>query len=115
MEYEFYLDEEKGVVEPPLDKEVEVELRNPQTFEKFSAKVIISKDPLNLPDPDTLWLFSTSGRKNTPYYVKIIEVAEEELPEVKALPRRKLSLGERRGTMLVKMLKDREKTKQDKR
>ncbi len=111
MEYEFYLDEEKGIVEPPLDKETEVELRNPQTFEKFSAKVIISKSPSNLQDPDTLWLFSTSGRKSVPYYVKILDVEEEELPEVKTLPRRKLSLGERRGTMLVKMLKDREKKK----
>lgn len=111
MEYEFYLDEEKGVVEPPLGKETKVELRNPQTFEKFTAKVIISKDLSNLQAPDTLWIFSTSGRKSEPYYVKIINVEEEGFPEVKTLPRRKLSLGERKGTMLVKMLKEREKKK----
>ncbi|MDY6973820.1 MAG: hypothetical protein SV775_16085, partial [Thermodesulfobacteriota bacterium] len=65
-----------------------------------------------LEDPDTLWLFSTSGRKEEPYYVKILDTEDEEIPEVKALPRRKLSLGERRGTMLMKMLKDREEKKE---
>ncbi len=111
MEYEFYLDEEKGIHEPPLDQETTVELRNPQTLEKFTAKVIISKDPSKLDNPDTLWLFSTSGRKSDPYYVKILEREEEEIPDVKPLPKRKLSLGERRGKMLIEMLKEREAKK----
>lgn len=113
MEYEFYLDEEKGVIEPPLGEEAEVELRNPQTLEKFTAKVLISRDSSTLEDPDTLWLFSTSGRKEVPYYIKVLDRENEEIPEVKVLPRRKLSLGERKGTMLMKMLKDREKKKTD--
>jgi hypothetical protein len=114
MEYEFYLDEEKGINEPPLDQEVKVELRDPHTFEKFIAKVIISKDLTNLNNPDTLWLFSTFGRKPNPYYVKILEKEEEEFPEVKPLPARKLSLGERKGKMLIEMLKEREEKREKK-
>ena len=111
MEYELYLDEEKGIHEPPLDHEAKVELRNPHTFENFTAKVILSKDPAKLDNPDTLWLFSTHGRKPDPYYVKILEIEEENIREVKPLPEKKLSLGERKGKMLIEMLKEREEKK----
>lgn len=108
MEYEIYIDVEKGVHEPPMDQEFETELREPQTFQRFTAKVIIAKELGKLDNPDTLWLIATSGRRPSPYYVKILERKAEEIAEVKPLPRRKLSLGERKGRMLIEMLKEKE-------
>jgi hypothetical protein len=56
-----------------------------------------------------LWLIRTSGRFiEAPWAVKIIERLEEEEEEVKALPRRRLSLAERKGTILSDLLKQRE-------
>ena len=89
-------------------EEVLVELRDPATLESFRARVVVASKPEDLPGADTLWLIRTSGRFSEPWAVKIIERIEEEEPEVKALPRRRLSLAERKGSILSDLLKQRE-------
>lgn len=89
-------------------EEVLVELRDPATLESFRARVVIASKPEDLPRADTLWLIRTSGRFSEPWAVKIIKRIEEEEPEVKALPRRRLSLAERKGSILSELLKQRE-------
>ena len=89
-------------------EEVFVELRDPATLENFKARVIIATKPEDLPEADTLWLIRTSGRFSEPWAIKIIERVEEEEHEVKALPKRRLSLAERKGSILSELLKMRE-------
>ncbi len=89
-------------------EEVLVELRDPSTLETFKARVIIGVKPEDLPGADTLWVIRTSGRFSSPWAVKIVERVEEDEQEVRALPRRKLSLAERKGRILSDLLKERE-------
>ena len=89
-------------------EEVLVELRDPATIENFRARVVVASKPEDLPGADTLWLIRTSGRFSEPWAVKIIERIEEEEPEVVALPKRRLSLAERKGRILFDLLKERE-------
>jgi hypothetical protein len=85
------------------------ELRDPSTLETFKALVQLAADPDELPDSDELWLIQTMGRfTESAWGVKIIERIEDEEEEVVALPRRKLSLAERKGTILSDLLKQRE-------
>jgi hypothetical protein len=86
-----------------------IELRDPSTLETFKASVQIASDPDALPEGDDLWLIRTSGRfLEAPWAVKIIERIEDEEEEVQALPKRRLSLAERKGTILSDLLKQRE-------
>jgi hypothetical protein len=85
------------------------ELRDPSSLETFKARVQLASNPDALPGADELWLIRTSGRFiEAPWAVRIIERIEEEEEEVKALPRRRLSLAERKGTILSDLLKQRE-------
>jgi len=85
------------------------ELRDPSTLESFKARVRIASNPDALPGADELWLIRTSGRFiEAPWAVKIIEKVEDEEEDVVALPRRRLSLAERKGTILSDLLKQRE-------
>lgn len=89
-------------------EEAVIELRDPATLESFKARVVIASKLEDLPGADTLWLIRTSGRFSEPWAVKIIERIQEEEPEVTALPRRRLSLAERKGSILSELLKQRE-------
>lgn len=89
-------------------EEAQVELRDPATLETIRARVILAMSPEELPGGDTLWLVQTSGRFPKPWGIEIVERFEEEDDEVKALPRRKLSLAERKGKILSDLLKERE-------
>jgi len=85
------------------------ELRDPSTLETFKARVQMASNPDALPESDELWLIRTSGRfTETPWAVKIIARVEDEEEEVVALPKRRLSLAERKGTILSDLLKQRE-------
>ena len=85
------------------------ELRDPSTLESFKARVQIASNPDALPGADELWLIRTSGRFiEAAWAIKIIERVEDEEEEVVALPRRRLSLAERKGTILSDLLKQRE-------
>lgn len=89
-------------------EEAQVELRDPATLETIRARAILARSPEDLPGGDTLWLVQTSGRFSKPWGIQIIERFEEEDDDVKALPRRKLSLAERKGKILSDLLKERD-------
>ena len=94
---------------PPENKEIEVELRDTRRMESFKVRAIFSSKPEELPGADILWIIrQDTGRFKEPWAVKIIERFEDEAKEVEAIPRRKLSLGERKGHMLSDLLKERE-------
>jgi len=89
-------------------EEAQVELRDPATLETIRARAILAMTPEELPGGATLWLVQTSGRFPKPWGIEIVERFEEEDDEVKALPRRKLSLAERKGKILSDLLKERD-------
>jgi len=96
---------------PPENKEVVVELRDPETLTSFKARAMFSTKPEEHPDWDKVWFVRTpEGRLGDAWAVKVIEQLEleEEERDVTALPTRRLSLGERKGRMLIDMLKERE-------
>ena len=89
-------------------EEIRVELKDPAKMESFKAKAVISQQPEEMPGADVLWLVQTQGRLPQPWAIKIVERIEEEERDVIALPKRRLSIGERKGRMLIDMLKERE-------
>ena len=94
---------------PPENQEVVVELRDPESLASFRARALFASKPEEHPDWDKVWFVRTpEGRQPHPWAVKIIERFEEEEREVKSLPTRRLSIGERKGRMLIDMLKERE-------
>ena len=127
-EYELFVDTEFGggrgvragvrTVEPMRLEELEakaatheevlVELRDITTLENIKVRAILGLTPEAVPGGDTLWLIRTSGRFSNPWSIKIIERLEDEDDEVAALPRRKLSLAERKGRILSDLLKERD-------
>ncbi len=95
-------------LEKQANQEIELEIRDPATMETFKVRAVVSPKPEEMPGADTLWLTHTKGRIPQPWAIKIIERIEEEEREVKTLPTRRLSIGERKGRMLIDMLKERE-------
>jgi hypothetical protein len=98
-------------------REIEVGLQDPVTFEEFGARAIVSSDPEALPEADKVWLIDASGKGRlspTPWAIKIVERIAEREKEFRALPRRKPSLAERRGRILVDLLKEREEKERKK-
>ncbi len=94
---------------PPEGEEVEVELRDPRLMESFRVRAIFSSNPEELPGSDVVWLVrQDTGRFKEPWAVKILEKYEDEASEVKAISRRKPSLGQRKGHLLADLLKQRE-------
>ena len=89
-------------------EEFQVELKDPAKMESFKAKAVVSQKPEEMPGADTLWLVNTQGRLPQPWAIKIVERIEEEEREVIVLSKRHLSIGERKGRMLMDMLKERE-------
>jgi hypothetical protein len=88
------------------------ELRDPSTLEQFKARIQLAQSPDDFPESDELWLIRTSGRfTESAWGVKIVDRIEDEDDEVVALPRRKLTLAERKGTILSDLLKQREDKK----
>jgi hypothetical protein len=97
-----------GTPPPPLEEKVTVQLRNPETMELFYATVIIHSASEGPVEGDILYFTAaTTGRDSTPHSLEIFEIKKEEEEEVKALPRQKLSLGQRKGRMLMDMIKER--------
>lgn len=95
---------------PPFDEEIILQLRNPETMELFNARIIIYSSAEDHPDFDKLYFTAaTLGRDKHEHPIKILEIIEEEEEEVKALPRQKLTLGQRKGTMLADMIRDKKK------
>lgn len=103
-DYEIVLDYSRGETHHPLDQEIEVKLRDPNTFETTSARVIISEE--NLDSKDTIqYVSAIGGREPTVFSVQLLEMKPEETEEVNVLPKAKLTLGQRKGTMLADMIR----------
>jgi hypothetical protein len=55
-------------------EEIELPIRDCETYEAIVVKAIISKSPEKLPDGDTLWIrFSRGQLSPEPWSIKIIE------------------------------------------
>jgi len=104
-----HLELEELIEKAETHDEFLAELRDPSTLESFKARIQIASNPDDLDGSDELWPIRTSGRfTDAPWGLKIVERVEDEEEEVVALPRRKLSLAERKGTILSDLLKQRE-------
>jgi len=111
-DYECVLDYTRGEKKHPVDQEVTIRLRNPDTMETNRAKAIIRPSFEKYPDADRLYYVSaTGGREKGAVPIEILEVMPDEAEEVQALPKQKLTLGQRKGRMLADMIKEREEKK----
>jgi len=92
-------------------------LQDKETGEKIEGRVIVSPNKEDIPDGDIVWLhdkvaYGGKGEEK-PWYIKILEVFEEEEEVVVRKPT-KIALGKMRGSMIAYMLKQREeKEKQE--
>ncbi len=111
-EYECYLDAQHGGKKAPVNQETTLRLRDPMSMESFDARVIVRPSFEEYPQAEKMYYFAaTVGREKEPVPIEILERMEEKATEVKALPRQKLSLGERKGRMLSDMIKERSEKK----
>jgi hypothetical protein len=88
-----------------------MELRDPVRVGTIRVQAKVAKSPEEMPEGDTLWTISTGGRFGHPWGVKItadLEEEADEVGEVAAIKRGRPSLAERRGRILVDLLKERE-------
>ena len=102
---------------PEEGKELTVEMRDPSTMESFLARVIFFSDPARIPEGDRVLFVEQATRKRLTeqaWAVKVVEIFEDADEDVEALPTRKLSLGERKGTLLKDMLAIRDKKAKEK-
>lgn len=111
-DYECVIDYTRGQERYPVDQEVILRLRDPDTFEGLQVRAVVRPSFEGYPDlVRVYYVSSTKGREPDAAPVQILEVMEEEVEEVKVLPKQKLSLGERKGTMLADMIKERKDKK----
>jgi len=105
--------------ETPVEgKEIECSIQDAETYEFKQARVILSHSHNELPEGDELRIYNAGGAPGTllfnePWFVKIVEIEEEDVPEVKVVPQ-KLSLGRMRGSMLETLIKQREEGEKNK-
>jgi hypothetical protein len=106
-DYERVIVQTKGDQPYPVGELLEVSIRDPDTMESLRAKAIIRSSFEEYPEADRLsYVSPTAGRTEEPVPIEIIEFLTDETEEVEALPQQKLSLGQRRGTMLADMIRD---------
>ena len=99
----------------PVNQEIKIQLRNPDTFEMFNVRAIIRTSFEEYPNADKLFYSSaTAGRDKVPVPIEILEFLPEKEEEIKTLPKSKPPLGERKGKMLSEMIRERQEKKQDK-
>ncbi len=110
--YECVLDYTRGEKKHLVDQEVVIKLRNPDTMETIRARAIIRPSFEKYPEAEKLFYVSaTGGRDKDPVPIEVLETFSDEAEEVQALPRQKLTLGQRKGRMLADMIKEREEKK----
>ena len=113
-EYEYYFDSNDPTCVPlKSNEEIEIEIRNTQNLEAIKVKAIVASSPADLPDGDTLWMYSTKGREEKPWAIKILGKIEEEEEEVKRIPHAKVAAGKKKGKMLFDMIKEKEARKRE--
>lgn len=99
----------------PVNQEIKIQLRNPDTFEMFNARAIIRTSFEEYPNADKLYYSSaTVGRDKVPVPIEILEILPDQEEEVQALPKQKLPLGQRKGKMLAEMIRERQEKKEKK-
>ena len=96
--------------EHPRGVELQLIIRNPDTFQMHNVKAIIHQTLKDYPDADRLYYTSaTGGREKEPVPIQILEFVKAKTEDVHRLPTQKLTLGQRKGKMLMDMIKDRKK------
>lgn len=96
----------------PINKEITLIIRNPATFQMHNVRAIIRSSFEDYPDADKLYYTSaTGGREKDPVPIQILEFSKAEEEEVRRLPQEKLTLGQRKGKMLMDMIRERQEKK----
>ena len=96
----------------PVNQEIKIQLRNPDTFEMINARAIIRTSFEEYPNADKLYYTSAIvGREKEPLPIEILEFLPDQEDEIKALPKARPTLGERKGKMLAEMIKERQEKK----
>jgi len=108
-EYKIFLKKGESLEE---DREIDVDVIDQDTFQRHRVRAIVSR---NLDDPsysDRVWLQYEDAImpiSDQPWAIKIIHKMEEEAEKVEIAPKKRISLGERRGDMLRTMILERKK------
>jgi hypothetical protein len=112
-EYQLMIDTTRGESKLPVNQEVVVkQLRDKSTMLGLQARVVVRPSFEEYPAADRLFYVSAiHGEEKEPVPVEIVAFLDEDIADVQVLPKAKLTLGERKGTMLSTMLKDREERK----
>src|SRR3989304_1033684 len=109
---------------PPVEgQEIELPLQNVSTLEWQTAKVIVAHEADELSDAAKLWIYDAAGGGGPPgkgallapepWFVQIVELEEEEVPEVK-VREAKVNLRERRGDLLATLIRMQEEKERQK-
>lgn len=83
-------------------------LKDLETMQNVRARGVVSRRREDLPDGEEV-LVQEEKAYNVlpePWYLKLLEVIEEEEEEVKVLPKMKVALGKQRGGMIKSLLKN---------
>lgn len=109
-DYEAYFERKDDI---KIGAEMEVDIKDRDTFEEISVKAIISDRKEDFADDeyDNLWIEFGGhlGIEREQWYIKIMEEKEEEIEDVAVKKKVKTSLGQRRGFMIRSMIEEREK------
>lgn len=99
----------------PLNEEITLLIRNPDTFQMHTVRAILHSSFQDYPDADKLYYTSAiGGRERDPVPIEILEFVVPEKEEVRQLPHQKLTLGQRKGKMLMDMIKERQEQQKKK-
>jgi len=100
---------------PREGEEIELDVRDIERQEWIRVRAIVSRSFEALPGADKLWLYDWWGTEELlekePWAIKVLEVLEEEVEEVK-VTRAQPSLGKMRGHMLEHLIREREQKEQ---
>ncbi len=108
-EYETYFEKKS---ELKLGEEIELSIRDTETFEEHRVRAIVSEEEKEGWDKLLVEFGDMLGIARTPYYIKIVEFLEE--PEVEIVVRTdKTRLAQRRGSMIRSMLEEREEKEKE--
>ena len=96
----------------PKDEELTLMIRHPDTYQMHTVRAILRSSFQDYPDADKLYYTSAiGGREEDPVPMEILEFLKEEREEVRRLPHAKPTLGQRKGRMLMDMIKERQEEK----
>ena len=107
-EYEVYFESKDDI---KIGEEMEVDIKDRDTFEEISVKARISdkKEDFAPDECDNLWIEFGGhlGIEREQWYIEIMEEKEEEIEDVTVTKKVKTSLGQKRGFMIRSMIEER--------